>query len=582
MKDARAQELLDLGNRLYEQKAPFDTLCQEIAENCRPERADFTTTRNMGDDFAAHNSDSFPTLAMRELCSSFSAILRPRDKSWFQATTNNESLDKDPANARFLEYVTSELRSAIYDPRTDLIGATKMADGDFGAFGNCILSVEEAPGKGNRNHLFYRPHHLRDVAWLENELAVVDHLHRKDRMTARVMKRRFGEKVLHENVKRMCEKEPHKEVEVRIVVMPADEYDYVGKDSRAEGKRGYKGKKLPFVICYVDADNCKVLKETGLHDFIFMVARWMRIPNSPYAYSPAAMTMLPDARMAQELSLLILEAGEKAVYPAAIAKSEAIQQANLQAGSLTWSDLEGDEDVRKSMAYLPVEADMRVGFEMRKDVREMIQKACYLDKLALPDSGTQRTAYEIARVIEDHVRNLLPLFEPAEVEYNTKLLDKSFNAWMNMQKFDWSQMPQGLAGKDIFWSFKNPMQQASNRILVTQFQEGLQIALAASQAGLKANPINIKNATMDALRGTDMPATWRASEEEMAAEEQQNAMRQMLAGAMQEASAATQLAGQAGESVQQLQATGLVPHPQGQLALPAPPQRKALPAPARA
>ncbi len=219
MKDARAQELLDLGNKLFEAKAPLDTLCQEIAENCYPERADFTTQRNLGDDFAAHLSDSFPVLARRELGNSFSAILRPRDKSWFQASTGNEDLDKDPANARFLEYLTSEVRSAIYDPRTDLIGATKMADHDFAAFGQGIVSVEEGP---TRQHLFFRPHHFRDCAWLENEIGVVDHLHRKDRMTARAMKRRFGEKNLHEHVKRACEKEPHKEFDLRVVTMPAD------------------------------------------------------------------------------------------------------------------------------------------------------------------------------------------------------------------------------------------------------------------------------------------------------------------------------------------------------------------------
>ena len=32
MSSARAKELIDLGDRLFSAKAPFDTLCQEIAE----------------------------------------------------------------------------------------------------------------------------------------------------------------------------------------------------------------------------------------------------------------------------------------------------------------------------------------------------------------------------------------------------------------------------------------------------------------------------------------------------------------------------------------------------------------------
>ena len=584
MSEARAQELLDLGNRLFTLKQPLDSLCQEIAEQCYPERADFTSQRSLGDDFAAHLSDSFPVIARRELGNSFSAILRPRDKDWFSATTNNEKMDADAGNARFLEYITSEIRSAIYDPRTDMIGATKMVDHDFAAFGNAILSVEEYrnPTTGSP-HLFFRPHHFRDVAWIENDISVIDQVHRKDKMTAYAMERKFGAKALHESVKKACEKEPHKEFDLRVVVMPSDRYDYSGNGSKSKAK---KPRKLPFVICYVDASNCKVLREGGLHDFIYMIARWHRIPGFQYAFSPAAMTALPDARMSQELALLILEAGERSVHPPAVGRSEAFTQANLQAGSFSWADIEGDQKVSDVIMTLPPGGDMSVGFEMRKDVRELITKAFFLDKLQLPDSGTQRTAYEMARVVEDHVRNLLPLFEPMEVEYNTKLLDKAFSTWANMRRFDWSLMPDGLQGKDIYWSFKNPMQAASTRILVSQFQECLGLIAAAKQMGLQTSPIQISTALKDAIRGTGAPAQWRTTEEEEMAAAKEALQRQKIAGAVNDLGTMVDMAGKAGESVQKLRDAGIArtpfqPDGMPTQALPAPQQQRALPSPQR-
>ena len=595
MSDARAQELLDLGNQLFTLKEPLGSLCQEIAEQCYPERADFTSPHNLGDDFAAHLSDSFPVIARRELGNSFSAILRPRDKNWFAATTNNEALDQDAANARFLDYVTQEVRSYIYDPRTDMIGATKMVDHDYAAFGNAVLSIEEyrktADGKP---HLYFRPHHFRDVAWLENEVSVVDHLHRKDRMTARAMERRFGYAKLHDTVKRACEKEPHKEVQLRVVVMPADEYDYVRKPQGTGKGRSNKPRKLPFVICYIDADNCKILREGGLHDFIYMVARWHRIPGFQYAFSPAAMTALPDSRMAQELALLILEAGERAVHPPYVAREEAFTQANLQAGSFTWADIQGDEKVSDVIMSLPPNGDMKVGFAMRQDLRELLSKSWFLDKLQLPEAaGADMTAYEVARRIEDHVRNLLPLFEPMEVEYNTKMLDKSFSTCANMGCFNWDEMPRLLAGKDIYWSFKNPMQAASTRILISQFKECLELIGMAQQFGVSSSPIQVRTALKDAVRGVGVPATWRTTEEEEMAQIKDAAMRQKLASAAQELGQITELAGKAGEAAGSLRDAGLARMPfqpdgvptrahvarQAQEAVAAPQQRLALPAP---
>ena len=58
------------------------SLYQIIANNFYPERADFTTTRNVGSEMADLLADSYPVLVRRDLGDSLSAMLR--DGQWFE------------------------------------------------------------------------------------------------------------------------------------------------------------------------------------------------------------------------------------------------------------------------------------------------------------------------------------------------------------------------------------------------------------------------------------------------------------------------------------------------------------------
>ena len=510
-KDHGAKELVDLGDKLFSKRSPLDTLWQEIAENFYPERADFTSPHNFGDDFAAHLMDSFPVLMRRELANSISAMLRPRDRPWFRSTTLDDAIDDEEKNAKFLEYIRDTMRRKIYDARSQFIRATKQADHDFVTFGNAVLDVDE---DRDREHLFFRGHHLRDCVWLENRRNVIDHLHRRDKMTARNMKREFGEENLHPTVKQAAEKEPDKEFTIRCVVMPADEYNSIKNQKNANGG------KLPFVICYVDVDNCKILKEAPRATFQYVVPRWHTITGWQYAFSPATIIALPDARLAQQMARILLESGEKAVDPPAIAKMEAVRETNIQAGALTWVDISHDEKLSEAFQLLEFKGDMRTGFAMRADLREMLTKAFFLDKLNLPPSegGEKMTAEEVRRRLEEFVRSALPLFEPMEIEYNTQVLDKSFETLRNMKAFDFSLMPKALGKTDVTWAFESPIQAASSRMAVSQFQESLGLIAAAAEAGITSPPVDLNIALRAALRAT-APAKWLKSASQMEAED---------------------------------------------------------------
>jgi hypothetical protein len=567
--DARAKELCGIGDALFSKKAPLDSLNQEIAENFYPERADFTRDLSLGQEYAEHLMDSYPVMMRRELGNNLSAMLRPKDKPWFAYSTLSEDRDQRPENAAYLEYLTKTHRTRLYDARCKFVRATKRADHDYATFGYAILSVQEAP---SREHIIFKDHHPKNIAILENDVQEIDHLHERGKMSARSMVARFGSKNVHATVKKAAEKEPGKEFNVRTIVMPAEEYDLICRDGK--GKKIGKSKH-PFVCLYLDSDNQHILKETSLPIFPYVVPRWHTITGSPYAFSPAAMVSLPDARLAQAMAGIILEAGEKSIDPPLAAIAEVVRSADIRAGAISWIDAEYDGKVSDAIQPMPIKGDMNTGFAMRQDLREMLSKAWFVDRLTLPEAGREMTAFEVGRRLEEHIRGILPLFEPIEQEYNTPILEKSFQLLANMQVFDFSQMPDDLAEENLSFRFKNPMQEASERVLVQQYQEVLQILEAAKAAGVKANPINLETATRDAIRGTGAPAKWGRTDDEIAAEAEQMAEAEEEAMMLQEVMGAAQAAGAVGDAGQKI--TQALAPPQGQKALP--PPRKALPAP---
>lgn len=562
MADARAKELTDLGTGMFSKRQPLDGLLQELAENFYPERASFTSELSLGDDFAAHLMDSYPILMRRELGNAISAMLRPRNTPWFGASMQDDRLDEAPANAQWLEAHSRKIKKQMYHPMTQFIRASKEGDHDFVTFGQDVTSIEERP---DRMGLLYRNWHLRDNAWLENDTGVIDHNHRKDKMSARNMKRKFGEGKLHESVKKACEKNPAQTFNIRHVVMPSDEYDYVSKGQDKPKNR------LPFVSIYIDADNCEILREGGLPFFPYIISRWHTISGSQYAFSPATIVALPDARLAQQMGRIILEVGEKQVDPPLIATEDAIRSdIDLRSGAITYVDYAYDEKLGEALRKVDITGDMRTAFEMRQDFREMLTQAFFVNKLTLPqpEGADQMTAYEVGRRVEEFARAALPLFEPMEVEKNAQLLDKTHFALMNMGLLSFKDAPPDIQERqnELTFSFESPIQAAADRVRVSQFAEVMQLLAGAmaqdeqgnTVTGISVNPVDMDTMLKDAIRGTGAPADWMKTDGAMEAEDEANQQQQSLQQGAELVAQGAGVAGVVGESTTKLREAGLI------------------------
>jgi hypothetical protein len=538
--DQRHNKLIEDGDRLFSKRQDLVSLWQEVALNFYPEMADFTITRSLGDEFADHLTTSYPIMARRGLGDALSALLRPvnMDTSspgvWFSMGVHSD-VEPGTNGKRWLEWATKRQREFMYHKPARFVRATKEGDHAFVTFGQAPLTVEVNP---DRTGLLYRCHHLRDVAWSEGYDGEIDHVQRKWKPTATQLAKVFGKKVSREVTEKLS-KDPYHTVECRHIMIARENYETRDKD----------GKKFrtPWVSVWIDVKNKHVMEEVGSWTKMYVIPRWVTIPASQYASSPAVMAALPDARLIQSMSLTLLEAGEKFADPPMVATQESIRgDVQLFAGGMTWVDAEYDERLGEALrpAY-----DVRGGtglnsaFELRQDTREMIAKAFFLDSLSLPPppQGDQMTAFEVGQRVSEWIRRAMPIFEPMEFEYNGALCEETFELLMRNGAFGPINMvPDEIRGMDVKFKFESPLHEGSERKKGQRFQEAQAMLLNASQ--LDPSVIQLMDARIalrDALDGMGVPQEWTRSEEEIMeivqaqaeAQEQAALMGQLASGA---------------------------------------------------
>ena len=538
--DKRFRQLLEEGDKLFQDRRAVDQLWQEIAENFYPERSDFTLTSNTGSRFASNLDTSYPIMARRDLGNAFGAMLRPPGKEWFSIGLSGDT-EADEDGRKWLEMATAVQRKAIYDLESGFVRATKQGDHDFATFGQCVISSQKIEDEYLGSILAHLCHHLRDVVWTENSRGKICAVHRKWKPCARELYNHFNGKV-HPEVATAREKEPFKTFEVRHIVIYSADYE--------------KKFRQPYVSVFLDADNNYVLEEVGSWNQIYVIPRWETVSGSQYAYSPAAIAALPDGRLIQAMTYSLLTAGEFAAEPALVGVQEAIKGA-IEAfpGGFTAVDAQYDERLGEVLRPLDKggEKAIPLNLKMIQDTRMMISDAFYLSKIAMPPVGQGgMSPYEVSQRIDEFIRNALPLFEPMETDYNGALMELDFDILLRNGAFGSPQdIPQSLRGRETQFKFVSPLSESIERIKGQRFTEALTLTAQAAQVDpIAPKMIDWRKAQRDALRGIGTPASWMNSEADMQAFDEQMQKAQQAAMMMQNIAGAGQAAEQVGKGGQ--------------------------------
>lgn len=504
----KPQDLVERGSFLFSQRKAITTLWQEIAENFYPQRADFTLTRYIGEEFAEQLHTSYPLLVHRELSNSIAAMLRPRKKEWFYISVDDHDGLSKGAKA-WLEWATGRMRQAMYDRKAHFVRATTEGDADFTAFGQCCIS-REINWASEKPHLLYRCWHLRDVAWAEMADGSIGEIYIKWKPTIKQLKEQFGEGRLHQsmiNDSKTKKGGDLQTVECMRLVVSSDIYQ--GQSGQfAYSPLRQMGNPNAWVVVYLDVLNKHVLHEQGVPSHGIILPRWQTVSGSQYAYSPATVAGLPDARLIQAMTLTLLEAGEISVRPPMIATQDAIRSdIQLYAGGITWADVEYDE--RKGDVLRPLNQDRRglpMGYDVHDRQQMALAEAFYINKLTLPPPEGDMTAFEVGQRVEEYVRAALPLFEPMEHEYNGQLCEDTFDALLRAGHFGpIPDIPSELQGRDVHFKFESPLHDAIERKSAAEFMESADLierAMVLDQNAVMS--MDVASALRSALEGVGL------------------------------------------------------------------------------
>lgn len=519
-----------VSKKLFEDKTILDNRNQEIAENFYIERADFTVKRSIGDIFADHLYTSYPLVASRELSDMIGSLLRPKSSEWFSMSLLDERYE-DHASKMWMQHKTGLMRRAMYNPDAMFQRATKEADRDYVNFGNAVISIE--PNR-NRNGVLYRNWHLRDVAWSEDAFGKIDTKYCKRKLTIRQLRQLFGDKV-HQSMK-SC-KDESKEINILHVVCRSQQYGVTTK--------------LKNMSIYIDVDNNHELESVPLATEYYVIPRWATISGSQYAYSPAMIAGLPDARLFQDMTRTILEAGEKAVNPPMIAQEEAIRSdISIFAGGITYVDADYNERLGEVLRPLNIDrSGIPLGLELADRTQQALAKALYLDKFSLP-SYREMTAREAVIRNEEHIRSVMPIFEPMEEEYSAKVCQETFDVMWRMGMLgSMYDIPESMQmAREYQFKFMSPISMGEDGRKTNQFLSVVEVINAAASISPSfKNNVNIEKAGRDAVRGTGAKEEWLRDEDEAAAMDAQDQEMQMAAQAMS-------VMGQGAEALQQVKA----------------------------
>lgn len=504
------KQLYEYALQLFEKKFRMDSLWQEISEQFYPERADFTYQRELGDEFADHLMTSYPVLVRRDLSEQIGTMLRPVATNWFRSVPTDPEREDDNAK-RWLEASARIQYKAMYDPAAMLTRAAKEADNDYVTFGQFAMESQIAFGDEQEGpHLLHRCWHLRDMAWVENQYGRIGSRFRKWRPTAQELYRMMGNRpgsTVHPKVIRLAtgtRKQPFTKVDCMHMIVERDLYD------------GGEKNRQPWVSIWYDWTNKHVISATPDWSYHYVIGRWHTQSGSQYAYSPATIVGLPDARLIQAMGRTLLEAGEKLTNPPMIATDEVIRSdVSIYPGGITWVDRDYDEKLGAALRPMTTDAKgMPFGLEMIQDVRTLLWSVFYLNKLNLPQRAPEMTAYEVGQRIQQYIRDALPIFEPMEMEYNGQLCELDFNLLLRAGAFGSAyDMPPSLQGAQVTFRFTSPLHDTIEEQKSQKFLEMRALLAEAVQMDQSTLALpDAKVAFRDALSAAGIPMHWIRTE----------------------------------------------------------------------
>lgn len=520
----KAKGLCERYAKLKGDRAPWDTAWQEIADYMMPRKAGITSAEYTPN--SSKESRLFDTTAADGLQTMASGLMSWRVSTqhpWFSFGPDLQQRGSDKVK-NWLQDCTDLARE--YLAKSNFYTETHEDYLNHIAFGTSCLFLEgDEPKYGGVN---FRSMANGTYCVEEDSRGRANGFWREFILTAQQAVEMFGQENVGEKIAKAAGGDGAK---------PVDKFTFLHHvcrrpdESRSPQKLDSLNK--PWMSCYVEMGEKKLVREAGYDDFPFAVGRYLRWEGmgdpTPYGYSPG-FAALPDQRQLNFLQCMMDVLAEKEAFPPIIAPDDLEGELYMSARGITYfnSSLEKDKFPRRLIE--PGRYDIgKDRVEMRRQVLEtkfhvdLFRMFAQLDK--------QMTAREVA----ERAGEKLDLFSPAatrlEQEKDTPILLRCFKLWMSAGMLPQPPDEAIIPASEFIGFIPDPKIEFTSRLALAVkarhlagFERQLERTLVIAQSRPEVlDNYNWDRIERDTARTHGLPSEWLADEEAVAASRQARA-----------------------------------------------------------
>ncbi|BCU77965.1 portal protein [Luteolibacter sp. LG18] len=416
-----AKQLTAEAGVLDGQRAPWDSLWQELADVVHPRRGMVTrrsSTMGAVPDRrkVAEAFDGTAARANRTLANGQFARITPMGARWFVCKPPAE-LPVKPEAAAWYQRCSEVLAAKLY--ASNFYARAHEHFLDRGAFGTAATEVTGGQhGKG----LHFRSFAVGSYSVAQNANDEVETLHRSYTLTPRQLVEKFPETCPAEIRRRARDAaKGHQPVTVRQAV-----YRRLDRDPRK-----VDGANKAFASVHWLPETQTVLAEGGYEEFPCAVSRWELWGDAPYGWAPSYLA-LPEAVQANFLEQMLDTAAEVAVFPRVLYGASLKGDVDFRALGLTCYDPQAGEAPREWLT----QGRYDVGKDRVRDKRQAINEAFFVPLFnSISQLQHDATATEVQAIVTESRELFHPIFAGLTREFLVPLLRRAFSILLRQGEF---------------------------------------------------------------------------------------------------------------------------------------------------
>lgn len=501
------------------QRGLWETHWQELADYMLPRRADIVMRRAKGDKRTERLFDGTALHAVELLAAALHGLLTGSSTRWFSLSLRDRTLMGDAEVRAWLE----DAAEIIYEELGRSNFETELHELylDLVTFGTSCMFVEFED-----DQLRFATRHIAEVYLSEDKHGRIDSVFRIYKATARQMAQRFGLEKLPPRIQRAFETHPDNEVDnILHVVHPRDERKDGARDAR----------NMPIASCYIDEASRALIDESGYNETPFVAPRWLKASGEVYGRSPG-MTALPDTKVVNKMSEIMLKAAAKIVDPPILVPDDGVVG--------RWAIAPGALLPYRAGADKPepliTKVNLPLGLELEERRRQAINKAFYTDLLQFAQ-GPAMTATEVVQRAEQQLRLLGPVLGRLTAELLQPMIDRTFALLLRAGRIP--DAPQMLQGMDLKVEYQSPLARAQKGERLTGLTRALQILMPLAQVLPVMDHIDPDATVDEVLRQTGVPASVQRSRRDVTRVRAERAQAEQTAAQQQQTMMAVEGAG---------------------------------------